>query len=86
MHKIVEELEEGGATEKWCEDVRRTLKDAKRYLKTENGMHCLEDGIPCPDHCLCFSINYALICFFSPIYTCISRIISYKLVIFLYGN
>ena len=40
MHKIVEELEEGGATEKWCEEVRRALKDAKRYLKTEYGMCC----------------------------------------------
>ena len=29
MHKIVEELEEGWATEKWCEEVRRALKDAK---------------------------------------------------------
>ena len=29
MHKIVEELEEGGTTEKWCEEVRRALKDAK---------------------------------------------------------
>ena len=50
MDKIVKELEEGGATTKWCEDVQRTLKDAKRYLKTECGMHCQEDGSPCPDH------------------------------------
>ena len=57
-HKIVEELEEGGATEKWCEEVRRALKDAKRYLKTEYGMHCQEDGSPCPDHCMCFSLSY----------------------------
>ena len=55
MHKIVEELEEGGATEKWCEEVRRALKDAKRNLKTEYGMCCQEDGSPCPDHCMCFS-------------------------------
>ena len=26
---VVEELEEGWATEKWCEEVRRALKDAK---------------------------------------------------------
>ena len=57
MHKIVKELEEGGATEKWCEEVRRTLKDAKRYMKTEYGMHCQEDGSPCPDHSMCFSLN-----------------------------
>ena len=57
MHKIVKELEEGGATEKWCEEVRRTLKDAKRYMKTEYGMHCQEDGSPCPDHCMCFSLS-----------------------------
>ena len=48
MHKIVEELEEGGATEKWREEVRRALKDAKWYLKTEYGMHCQEDGSPLP--------------------------------------
>ena len=57
MHKIVKELEEGGATEKWCEEARRTLKDAKRYMKTEYGMHCQEDGSPCPDHCMCFSLS-----------------------------
>ena len=48
MHEIVEELEEGGATEKWCGEVRRALKDAKRYLKTEHGMHCQEDCSPLP--------------------------------------
>ena len=57
MHEIVKELEEGEATEKWCEEVRRTLKDAKRYMKTEYGMHCQEDGSPCPDHCMCFSLS-----------------------------
>ena len=48
MHKIVEELKEGGATEKWCGEDRRALKDAKRYLKTEHGMHCQEDCGPLP--------------------------------------
>ena len=57
MHKIVEELEEGGATEKWCGEVRRALNDAKRCLKTEYGMHCQEDGSPCLDHCMCFSLS-----------------------------
>ena len=48
MHKIVKELEEGGATSKWCEDVRRTLKGAKRYLKTECGMHCQDGWLSLP--------------------------------------
>lgn len=52
MHKIVEELEEGGAIAKWCEDVRKNLKDAKQYLKTAYGMHCLEDRSPCLEHCM----------------------------------
>ena len=29
MHKIVKELEEGGATEKWCEEVRRAPEECK---------------------------------------------------------
>ena len=48
MHKIVKELEEGGATTKWCEDVRRTLKGAKRYLKTECEMHCQDGWLSLP--------------------------------------
>ena len=57
MHKIVDELEEGGATAKWCEGVRTNLKDTKRYLKTEYRMHCEEVGSPCPDHCTCFALS-----------------------------
>ena len=55
--KIPTPLENQRFTEKWCEEVRRALKDAKRYLKTEYGMHCQEDGSPCPDHCMCFSLS-----------------------------
>ena len=57
MHKTVDELEEGVVTEKWCEEVRRTLKDAKRYLKTEYGIRCQEDGSPCPENCMRFSLS-----------------------------
>jgi len=57
MHKIVDELKEGGASENWCEDVRQNLKDGKRYLKTEYSMHCQENGSPCPDHCMRFALS-----------------------------
>ena len=34
LEKLVETLEKGGMEKRWCLDVRRKLRDAKRYLKT----------------------------------------------------
>lgn len=35
LETLVETLEKGGMEKQWCLDVRRKLRDAKRYLKTD---------------------------------------------------
>ena len=51
LHKIVEELEKSGSTQKWCDTIRRKLKEGKRYLKTDYRAHCREGNDLCPDQC-----------------------------------
>ena len=57
MHKIVDDLRDGGASAEWCKEVQSALKNGKRYLKTEYRAHCREDESPCPDHCRCFALS-----------------------------
>ena len=47
LETLVETLERGGIEKQWCLDVRRKLRDAKRYLKTDFRVHCQPHDSPC---------------------------------------
>ena len=40
VEMIVDNLEKGGLERQWCTEVKRKLRDAKRYLKTDYCVHC----------------------------------------------
>ena len=46
VEMIVDNLEKGGLTRKWCVDVKGKLRDAKRYLKTGYRVHCKSQRNP----------------------------------------
>ena len=43
MHKIVDDLQDSGASATWCDEIQKGHKDGMRYLKTEYRVHCRED-------------------------------------------
>jgi hypothetical protein len=47
LETLVETLEKGGMEKQWCLDVRRKLRDAKRYLKTDVRVHCQPHDSTC---------------------------------------
>ena len=51
LETLIETLEKGGMEKQWCLDVRRKLRDAKRYLKTDFRVHCQPHDSTCADHC-----------------------------------
>ncbi len=57
LHKIVDDLEQSGSEQGWCETTRTNLRDGKRYLKTEYRAHCREDESTCPDHCKRYALS-----------------------------
>ena len=57
LHKIVEELENSGSTQEWCDTIRRKLKEGKRYLKTDYRAHCRGGNDLCHDHCRRYALS-----------------------------
>lgn len=57
LHNIVDELEQSGSSQEWCETTRKNLKQGKRYLKTDYRAHCREDNSSCPDHCRRYALS-----------------------------
>jgi len=57
LHKIVDELEQSGAPQEWCQTTRKKLKEGKRYLKTDYRAHCREEDSSCPDHCRRYALS-----------------------------
>lgn len=57
LETLVETLEKGGMEKQWCLDVRRKLRDAKRYLKTDFRVHCQPHDSTCADHCRHFALS-----------------------------
>ena len=57
LETLVETLEKGGMEKQWCLDVRRKLRDAKRYLKTDFRVHCQPHDSTCADHCGHFALS-----------------------------
>ena len=58
LERVVEELEKAGASREWGDNIKEKLNQAKRYLKTDNKVHCKEESSPCADHCRC--LPYAM--------------------------
>ena len=58
LQNTVDELQTLGADPTWCKEKKTSLKECKRYLKTEYPVHC-RDGQPstCPDHCRDFTLS-----------------------------
>ena len=58
LENTVDELQTLGADPTWCKKKKTSLKECKRYLKTEYPVHC-RDGQPstCPNHCRDFALS-----------------------------
>lgn len=57
LMKIIDDLEEAGASVAWCSQTRKKLCAGKLYLKTTYRNHCQEDNSQCPDHCIPFALS-----------------------------
>ena len=56
LESVVKTLVEGGATPIWGKEAKTTLKEAKRYLKTDFKSHIGPDE-RCVDHCTGYSLS-----------------------------
>ncbi|KAK3725259.1 hypothetical protein QZH41_001292 [Actinostola sp. cb2023] len=56
LRKIVERLVENGVGEEWAESIDKSIKEVKRYLKTDYKVHVGREE-KCCDHCTIFSLN-----------------------------
>ena len=57
VEMIVDNLEKEGLERQWCTEVKRKLRDAKRYLKTDYCVHCNPEEAACPDHCRKYALS-----------------------------
>jgi hypothetical protein len=55
--EIVDELHRLGKDKSWSTNMKKSLQDGKRYLKTQYRYHCQEDENKCSDHCRKFSLS-----------------------------
>ena len=55
--KIVDDLQEAGASEVWCSQTKKKLNAGKLYLKTSYSSHCQEENCQCVDHCIPFALS-----------------------------
>lgn len=51
LDRVVDELNQIGLEKDVADELRRSLRDGKRYFKTEYQSHCHVDESQCPDHC-----------------------------------
>jgi len=56
LQKVISTLEESGAASFWGKEAKDTLKEGKRYLKTDFKSHIGPDET-CVDHCTKFSLS-----------------------------
>jgi len=57
MSKIVDDLQQLGKGNTLSANMKRSLQDGKRYLKTEYRNHCQQDESECCDHCRKFALS-----------------------------
>ena len=51
LDRLVDELNQIGLKNDVARELRRSLRDGKRYIKTEYQRHCQDNESQCPDHC-----------------------------------
>ena len=51
LQRIVEELGHIGLEKSLADDISRSLRDGKKYLKTKYQKNCKDNESSCPDHC-----------------------------------
>lgn len=56
LESIVDKLERYGASTEWVKCTNKSLKNGKRYLKTEYRVHYRESST-CADHCYVFALS-----------------------------
>lgn len=56
LENIVVVMEKLGAPSDWVMATKKSLKDSKRYLKTQYRVHCTEESA-CADHCKSFALS-----------------------------
>ena len=57
LYGIVDELDKIGLDKSVADELRRYLREGKRYFKTEYQNHCKDDESQCPDHCRKFGLS-----------------------------
>ena len=57
LYGMVDELDQIGLEKSVADELRRFLRDGKRYFKTEYQSHCQDDESQCPDHCRKFGLS-----------------------------
>ena len=56
LRHSVETFGKGGMEKQWCRNVRRKLRDANRYLKTDFRVHYQPHNSTCDDQCRHFAL------------------------------
>ena len=46
-----------GQEKSWAQEMKKSIRDGKRYFKTGYRNHCQQDESSCPDHCLRFGLS-----------------------------
>ncbi|KAK3713304.1 hypothetical protein QZH41_000682 [Actinostola sp. cb2023] len=57
LSRIVDELDPLGLEKSVADELRSSLRDGKKYFKTEYQSHCQDDESQCPDHCRKFGLS-----------------------------
>ena len=57
ISKIVDDLQQMGQERNWAHEMKKSLQDGKRYLKTGYRNNCQQDESTWPDHCLKFALS-----------------------------
>ena len=55
--RIVDELDQIGLEKSAADELRTSLRDGKKYFKTNYQSHCEDDESQCPDHCRKFGLS-----------------------------
>ena len=55
--RIVDELDQIGLEKSAADKLRTSLRDGKKYFKTNYQSHCEDDESQCPDHCRKFGLS-----------------------------
>lgn len=57
VSQIVDNLHQLGKEKTWSDNMKKSLQDGKRYLKSSYRCHCQQDESECGDHCRKFALS-----------------------------